>query len=305
MSQSNPQGAFGSTTPAETQAAVAAKLNTAAQAKGRAAVRALTLEHLAVEYVPIDSIYPNDYNPNRQDEGDFELLCRSIEEDGFTTAVLCQRKTRKIIDGEHRWRAAHVLGMTEIPVVFTDMTAEQMRVSTIRHNRARGTHDAELEAKVLRDLQQLGALDWAQDALMLDDSELNRLLADVPAPEALSDPEYTEAWVPSKNAKAEDAAIQAGDPALVNAQVVYADTDKGTMVQAMTAQAVTSQQEQRARMQNATSEAERIEVRREQIAFRVNLSFTNDEAEVVQAALGDKPAETLLALCTAWVAQHG
>ena len=33
---------------------------------------------------------------------------------------------------------------------------------------------------VLRDLRELGALDWAQDSLMLDDSEMNRLLDDKP-----------------------------------------------------------------------------------------------------------------------------
>jgi ParB-like chromosome segregation protein Spo0J len=74
------------------------------------------LPTLKVEYVPIDSVFPNEYNPDRQSEHDFELLCRSVEENGFTTPIV--RDGRKIADGEHRWRAAHVLGYQEIPVVF-------------------------------------------------------------------------------------------------------------------------------------------------------------------------------------------
>ena len=80
----------------------------------------------------------------------------------------------------------------EIPVVFVDMSVEQMRIATLRHNKARGSHDIELEAAVLRDLQQLGAIEWAQDSLMLDDVELDRLLNDVAAPNELHSENYSE-----------------------------------------------------------------------------------------------------------------
>ena len=172
------------TTPEATQKAVTEKIIK----KGKKEIdkKNVSLKELAIEYVSVDSIKPNNYNPNRQSEHDFELLLKSMEEDGFTQPIIVQQSTKMIVDGEHRWRAATVLGYTEIPVVFVEMTPEQMRIATLRHNRARGSEDLELSVQVLRDLQELGALDWAQDSLMLSDDEINRLLDDIPVPEALA-----------------------------------------------------------------------------------------------------------------------
>jgi ParB/RepB/Spo0J family partition protein len=134
------------------------------------------LEKLAVEYVPIGSIGPNPYNPNRQSPHDFTLLCKSIAADGFTQPVIVNRKERQIVDGEHRWRACQALGFEEVPIVWTDMTPEQMRISTLRHNRARGSENTDLVVELYKELGQLGATDIALDELMLDPVELNRML---------------------------------------------------------------------------------------------------------------------------------
>lgn len=139
-----------------------------------------TLEKAEVTYVPIEDLKPNSYNPNRQSDREFELLCRSIEEDGFTQPILAQKSTMEIIDGEHRWRACKALGWTEIPVVFTEMTREQMMIATLRHNRARGSEDISMAADVLRSLDNLGALDHAADSLLLSNVELEVMLEDIP-----------------------------------------------------------------------------------------------------------------------------
>lgn len=167
--------------------------------KGRREVekKISTLEELKVDYVSVDSVFPNAYNPNRQSDREFELLVKSMMEDGFTTPILVQKKTNTIIDGEHRWRAAHHIGLTEIPVVYVDMTEEQARISTLRHNRARGSEDIELSLKILKDLRSLGALDWAIDSLNISDKELNAFLNDIPVPEIQANEEYSTSWVPS------------------------------------------------------------------------------------------------------------
>lgn len=153
--------------------------------------RANRLEKLEVTYVPTDTIRPNSYNPNQQDERDFALLLASIEADGFTQPVIAQKHTGEIVDGEHRWRAAKQLGMPKIPVVLTDMSPEQMRIATLRHNRARGSENADLTANVLRELAELDALDWAQTSLLLSDDEINRYIDELPEPAELlpSEPE--------------------------------------------------------------------------------------------------------------------
>jgi len=174
-----------------------------AKTKGKGAVKKTNarLEALTVQYAHVDRIIPNTYNPNRQSDDEFELLRRSMEEDGFTQPLVCVKgdikDTFRIVDGEHRWRVAQALGYEEIPIVVTPMNIKQARISTLRHNRARGSEDIQMSAQVLRDLEKLGALEWAQDSLMLSDIDVQKLLEDIPVPEALAGEEYAESWVPS------------------------------------------------------------------------------------------------------------
>lgn len=139
-----------------------------------------TLAKLDITYVPIDSVHPNPYNSNRQSARDFELLCRSMEEDGFTQPIIVNKEKNEIVDGEHRWRACKALGKTEIPIVFVDMTIEQQMISTLRHNRARGNEDINMASSVLRELDQMGSLDDASDSLLLDEIDLQIMLNDIP-----------------------------------------------------------------------------------------------------------------------------
>jgi ParB-like chromosome segregation protein Spo0J len=184
-----------------------------ARTKGKAEVerKATALEKLEVTYVKVSDLKPNDYNPNRQDPHDFKLLLSSMETDGFTQPIVALRDGT-IVDGEHRWRAGSQLGYEEIPVVFVDMTPEQARVATLRHNRARGSEDLQLTAEVLRDLERLGALDWAQDQLMMDDVELQRLIEDIPAPDALAADEFSDAWEPTKvHERSDEGSVESRD----------------------------------------------------------------------------------------------
>jgi ParB-like chromosome segregation protein Spo0J len=243
------------------------------------------LSTLTIEYVDTDSLVPNDYNPNRQNEHEFDLLCRSINEDGFTQPVIIGMDGR-IVDGEHRWRAAKHLGLDRIPIVRVPMEGAQARIATLRHNRARGTEDVELSVAVLRDLEQLGALDWAADSLALGDDELQRLLSDVPAPEALADPEWTEAWVPDR-----DGSMNAGE-------------GQGTTSDA-TPSALAANREMEARLREARTAEERAAAQRDRNVYRIVLSYTGEEAELVKTILGETPAVTLLAMCRAQVEQVG
>ncbi len=147
-----------------------------------------------VTWVSVEEFQPNVYNPNRQSETEFELLCRSMSEDGFTTPILVQQDTNVIIDGEHRWRAARAIGLEQIPVVYAAMDDVEMRIATLRHNRARGTEDLTLTAQVVKQLEELDGMEWAQDSLMMDDVEASILLMEgfsappiAPQPRAFSD----------------------------------------------------------------------------------------------------------------------
>lgn len=255
------------------------------RSKGKKAIEktAHALQVLKVEYVPLNSIQPNEYNPNRQSEHEFELLLRSMREDGFTQPILVQQSTRKIVDGEHRWRASEVLkneglpGFDPLPVVFVDMSPEQMKIATLRHNRARGSEDIDLTAKVLQDLRQLGALEWAQDSLMLDDIEIQHLLEDTTAAQALAGDTFGEAWTP-------------GDTSLS-----LPPTD--SRVDSMSPGALSEIRKQEEALRTAQSEQDRIKARQHMAVFRLNLVFAGEEGTMVRKSLGDKPAETILQWC--------
>ena len=251
-----------------------------ARAKGQAEVERKNeaLDTLQIEYVAINDVEPNDYNANRQSDREFELLCRSITEDGFTQPIIVG-SDGKIVDGEHRWRAARHLGHTQIPIVRVPMDAAQARIATLRHNRARGSEDLELSVEILRDLEKLGALDWAADSLMIDDAELNRLLEDIPTPEALAADIYSEAWIPT--------GAGADEPV----DTPQARTD-------VTPHASDLLRERERRMRDARSEEERRVIATERSnVYRLAVTFSNAEAYAVRSVLGDAPAVNLLALC--------
>ena len=180
------------------------------------AVEALTFEPTEAVYVPVADLKPNRWNPNRQSEHEFELLCRSMEEAGFTTPILAQTGTNVIIDGEHRWRAASAIGLVEIPVVFRELNEVQMRIATLAHNRARGTEDLTLSADVIRQLDQSGSLGWAQDALLMDDTEAELMLAMAEmqlAPPPANPQEYNDLEERRRQEVAEEKELAAQDSA--------------------------------------------------------------------------------------------
>ena len=246
--------------------------------KGQKKVTTIPLKHLEVEYVGIDDVRPNEYNPNRQSDQEFGLLLRSISEDGMTQPIIVLRETNVIVDGEHRWRACKQLGFTEVPVVRVDMSEEQRRVATLRHNLARGSHDYTLEAGVIRDLEQLGALEWAQTALQLSDVEIQRMLEDATPVDVFGEAheQFNESWDYTPAGTQYDGGA-----------------DSSTSTARTMAQQTPLERAQTIQQQGMKADDAELVKR--------NLTFTRQEASVVNAALGAKPADTVLAISQAHV----
>lgn len=240
----------------------------------------VVLGQLKVEYMPIDAVKPNDYNPNRQSEHDFTLLCKSIDEDGMTQPIVVIKSTMVIVDGEHRWRACKALGFEQVPVVLTDMTPAQARIATLRHNRARGGEDVELAAAVLRDLAKLGATDWLKDSLEMDQVELDNFLSAVDHQDGMSN---------------EQAALLADADQATLKEMIQQEGGKVEEHETASVQDVIRARENRLR--NAKNEQEKAKVLKDTSVYRLRLVFTGDEAGVVRKALGNKPVEKLLQIC--------
>lgn len=290
MAQVEEKSAY-DTSPKETQDRVSKKAKT--KTKKAINKKNKVLRELKVVYVDVGDLKPNTYNPNRQSDHDFELLLKSMEEDGFTQPIVALKKNKMIVDGEHRWRAAQTLGYTAIPVVFVNMTEEQMRISTLRHNRARGQEDLGLTANVLKDLQELGAIDWAQDSLMMSDVEMDRLLEDVSAPDAMAGEEYTQSWGHDTVSDPTVAQVEKG----VTTYDIDDDKAVGRHQHSVTQKAAGDIREQEKVIQEAKTQEERSMAVKKRDLFRLSLMFSGNEAKLVQEVLGDEPAQTILEMC--------
>lgn len=135
-----------------------------------------------VQWVPRDTLHANNYNPNHVAPVEMELLATSIREDGWTQPIVA-RQDGEIVDGFHRYTVAgrpDVAAMTGglVPVVFLrDVDPAHQRMSTIRHNRARGSHAVLKMADIVRDLidEQGVAAAEVQARLGMEDEEVERL----------------------------------------------------------------------------------------------------------------------------------
>ena len=109
--------------------------------------------------VPVDKIIANDYNPNHVAKREMQLLYKSIKEDGYTMPIVCFYDEKKdkyiIVDGFHRYtiilRYKNIFDRENgmIPVSVIEKDINDRMASTIRHNRARGKHEVELQAALV------------------------------------------------------------------------------------------------------------------------------------------------------------
>jgi ParB family chromosome partitioning protein len=119
-------------------------------------VKDINKRKLVIEYVDPVELMPNSYNPNSHSTQSFDLLLKSLAVFGFTQPIVVERNSMTIIDGEHRWRAACVLDLEEVPVCFVDLNEEEMRLSTIIHNQARGKHSKQCVEEIATYLGKKG-----------------------------------------------------------------------------------------------------------------------------------------------------
>ena len=155
--------------------------------------------------VPVEKVQANDYNPNVVAPPEMRLLELSIWEDGFTMPCVCYYDKEKdvyiLVDGFHRYSVLKTSkrifqrenGMLPIVVIEKDLSNRMS--STIRHNRARGTHNIELMCHIVAELDKAGMSDqWIMKNIGMDRDELLRLkqisgLADLFANSDFSVPE--------------------------------------------------------------------------------------------------------------------
>lgn len=139
-----------------------------------------------VRSVPIEKVRANSYNPNSVAPPEMKLLETSIWEDGYTMPVVCyylpDEDVYEIVDGFHRYTVLKTSKRIfdreqgKLPVVVIDKPISDRMASTIRHNRARGTHGIELMVNIVAELKAAGMSDaWILKNIGMDADELLRL----------------------------------------------------------------------------------------------------------------------------------
>ena len=158
-----------------------------------------------IKAIPIEQIDANSYNPNHVAPPEMRLLYESIKEDGYTMPVVVYPKPDgryEIVDGYHRYtvmlthRDIYERERGLLPCSILNKDVSNRMASTIRHNRARGSHSIELMMNIVGELKKAGMSDaWIMKEIGMDADELLRYKQLSGLAELFKDKQYSEATI--------------------------------------------------------------------------------------------------------------
>ena len=158
-----------------------------------------------VKAIPLDKVKANDYNPNAVAPPEMALLETSIWEDGYTQPVVTYYDKENdiyiVVDGFHRYltikNSARIRERENglLPIVVIDKELGDRMASTIRHNRARGTHNVELMSTIVAELVEMGKGDrWICQHIGMSADELLRLKQITGVAGLFANRDFSESW---------------------------------------------------------------------------------------------------------------
>ena len=158
-----------------------------------------------VKRVPIEKIEANNYNPNAVASPEMKLLYDSILNDGYTMPIVCYYDKEKdkyiIVDGFHRYTIMKIHkdiyereeGCLPVSIIKKDLSDRM--ASTIRHNRARGSHDIDLMSNIIAELVEMGKSNqWICKHLGMEPDEVLRLKQITGLASLFKDQEFSKSW---------------------------------------------------------------------------------------------------------------
>lgn len=159
-----------------------------------------------VKAVHIDKIDANAYNPNSVAPPEMKLLTKSILEDGYTMPIVCYYLEKigryEIVDGYHRFQVMktnkeiRTREKSKMPVVVINKDISNRMASTIRHNRARGSHSIDLMIGIVGELVECGKSDnWIMKHIGMDADELLRLKQMSGLSALFVHDEFSKSWI--------------------------------------------------------------------------------------------------------------
>ncbi len=158
-----------------------------------------------VQYIKRENVHANEYNPNKVATPEMELLYNSIKLDGYTQPIVAYKiadDEYEIVDGFHRNRVGkeheditmRLHGY--LPLTIIDKPLDERMGSTIRHNRARGSHQIRSMSEIVLDLSKSGWSDEEiSDKLGMEMDEVLRLKQITGLKEAFQNHTFSKSWV--------------------------------------------------------------------------------------------------------------
>ena len=158
-----------------------------------------------VRAVPMEKVFANDYNPNSVAPPEMALLETSIWEDGYTQPIVTYYDAENdkyiVVDGFHRYltiKNSERIRTREgglLPIVVIDKQIGDRMASTIRHNRARGTHNIELMSTIVSELVEMGKGDrWICQHIGMSADELLRLKQITGVAALFANRDFSDSW---------------------------------------------------------------------------------------------------------------
>ncbi len=159
-----------------------------------------------VQWVSIDLVEPNDYNPNSVAGQEMKLLHTSIKHDGYTQPIVTiydeEKEKYVIVDGFHRYFTCKnnkdIFDATggRVPIVVIKKDINERMAATVRHNRARGQHSVSGMSNMVFSMLDNG---WKDEEICnhlgMEPDELLRLKHITGFSKLFADTEYNKAWV--------------------------------------------------------------------------------------------------------------
>lgn len=156
---------------------------------------------MATLLVARELVVANNYNPNFVAKDKMKLLKQSIRDNGFCFPVVTiwddSEEKFTIIDGFHRHSMSDPawLDLDRIPVVFIEHDISQRMYATIQFNKARGVHQVDLDADVIRALIEQGKTeDEISVHLGIDIETIHRYKQLTGIAELFKNAEYSMPW---------------------------------------------------------------------------------------------------------------
>jgi len=126
----------------------------------------------------IETIRPNDYNPNRIPESKFKSLVKNFKRFGYVQPILIDQDGT-IIDGYHRWMAAKECGYKELECVIfkkKEDIKEYRKILTLAMNNLRGENDEGLLIEIIEEVNRSLQIDDIADLTGFEEKYLEKLL---------------------------------------------------------------------------------------------------------------------------------